>query len=407
MQIEVKQAGRNFEALHEAMQAYVDAQRLPFISTVIVKGQEAIDVKHCVADQGNGTTLTLGDDTLFRANSVSKIVTSIAAMMLREQGLLALDDPLQKYLPEFTDLQVLDSTSEKGQVPARSSITLRHLLSHTSGLSYGFIEPESVIDQRYNQAGVNPMLLPADSTLDDLCKLLAQLPLAFHPGEGWRYSFATDVMARVIEVVSGQRFDHFLQENILNALGMVDTGFYVPKQKQSRFLPAYSLADPTTYSAPVGDVIDSPVAGMFSQPTQLLSGGGGLVSTLHDCYQLLRLIMSGGQYDGGSLLSKESLQLMQQDQCPADVFVQSPSWHMPSTKFGLGFAIKQKPEQGEPASAAGEFHWGGIFGLHLWVSPIANIGGLCMTQVFPGFLHPFSRQFKQLAYQLAADDSAE
>tara|TARA_R110002072_G_scaffold46082_6_gene127905 strand:- start:7795 stop:9012 length:1218 start_codon:yes stop_codon:yes gene_type:complete len=397
--LDIKPTQLNLSAMHERMQWYVDEEMIPFCTTLVMEGTDIVDLKTFGSmDGGDGRALQ--PDTIYRMYSNTKIVTSVAAMMLWEAGKFDLDDPLEKFIPDFANLQVLkaDASSIEDTEPANSSITIRQLLSHTSGLSYGFIEPESIIDKAYIEGGVNA-LATNGQTLAGLCEALGKQPLVFQPGTFWRYSLATDVTARLIEVISGQAFDEYLKEHIFQPLGMLDTDFYVPEEKQDRFSTMYR---PEDFLDPLAKGLvkaDDPVEGSYSKPNTFLSGGGGLCSTVLDYIKLIQLIVNNGEWQGTRLLKTETLDLMRTNQLPEGVVVNFPMWDMPGTTFGLGFALKEQPGEGEPEGAIGEYHWGGMAGTHSWMSPGTGITAMCMTQRMPGFWHAFSHDFKQLVYQ--------
>jgi CubicO group peptidase (beta-lactamase class C family) len=395
----------DFSALHERMQWYVDQEILSCCNTLIMRGTDVLDF-HTFGYMDLESREPLREDAIFRMYSNTKLVTSVAAMMLCEQGDFHLDDPVAKFIPAFADMQVLkpDATSIEDTEPARDDMRIRHILSHSAGLSYGFIEPESLIDQAYAAGGLS-ILAGADPTLEALCDKLGELPLAYHPGEQWRYSFGTDVTAHLVEVVSGQRFDEFLKSRIFEPLKMKDTDFWVPPEKQERFTTMYA---PVDLFAPLkGGLVkaDDPREGSYSQPKKLLSGGGGLVSTVSDYLSFIRLIVSGGAWNGVRLLKPETLALMRTNQLPSGVGVSFPMWDMPGTVFGLGFALKEHLGEGDPPAALDEYHWGGMAGTHSWMAPRANLTGMCMTQRMPGFWHPFSHDFRRLAYEIAAENA--
>ncbi len=406
--LEIKPTNLDLSAMHEKMQWYVDQEMIPFCTTLVMEGTDIVDVQTFGSMDGlKGEGRPLTPDTIYRMYSNTKIVTSVAAMMLWEAGKFDLDDPIEKYLPEFANPAVLkaDAKSIEDAEPAKSSITIRHLLSHTSGLSYGFIEPESVIDQAYTAAGVNA-LATAGNTLASMCEKLGTLPLVFEPGTSWRYSLATDVTARLIEVVSGQSFDEFLQEAIFGPLGMVDTGFYVSKEKQDRFSTMYR---PEDFLDPLAKGLlkaDDPYEGTYSKPNTFLSGGGGLCSTLVDYIKFIQLIVNGGEWQGTRLLKSETLELMRTSQLAEGVSVAFPMWAMPGTEFGLGFALKASLSDDEPTGMKDEYHWGGMAGTHSWMSPETGLTGMCMTQRMPGFWHAFSHDFKSLVYEAKAKASS-
>ncbi len=279
----VADSNLDFAPLHQRIQWYVDEGIIPFANTLILRGDEVIDkhfygpsVEHASAPKRPT------EDAIFSMHSSTKIATSVAAMMLFEEGKFSLDDPIEQYIPALGDMLVLkpDAQLINDTEPAAGPIRINQLLSHTAGLSYGFIEPEGIIDGAYNDNGINPMMPGGVKSLEELCQALGQLPLAYQPGTFWRYSFATDVTARLVEVISGQRFDEFLQERIFNPLGMIDTDFFVPPDKLDRFTTMYAPDDPLDPMSPCPTPADSPDSTANGTRPSFLSGGGGLMSTL-------------------------------------------------------------------------------------------------------------------------------
>ena len=401
MSIIVRPNNFDFSELHQQIQWYVDEDIIPFANTLILQGDEVVD-KHFYGKNTDGGSAPPAENAIFRMHSSTKIATSVAAMMLFEQGKFKLDDPIGQFIPELGEMSVLkpDAVSIEDTEPANCAISVRHLLSHTAGLSYGFIEPEGLIDSAYNRRGINPFIPGGVKTLEDLCSRLGEMPLVYHPGAFWRYSFATDVTARLVEVVSGQRFDEFLKTHIFNPLGMIDTDFFVPPEKLSRLTTMYApndALDPMSVCPTPADTAANPAN---SVRPSFLSGGGGLMSTLPDYLTFAKMIINQGRHAETRLLKPETLALMRSNQCAPGVIVNFPMWSMPGTGFGLGFALKGEPAPGEPVQATGEYHWGGMAGTHFWWSAQANIAGVCMTQRMPGFWHPFSHDFKRLAYQI-------
>ena len=398
--IEINASGIDFSPLHERMQWYVDQNILASCNSLVMKGTDVVDFKTFgYMDLESRRPLTA--DAIHRMYSNTKIVTSVAAMMLFEAGRFALDDPIAEYLPAFAKPTVLTGNAEQSTdaTVAAGPIRVRHILSHSAGLSYGFIEPDSVIDQAYAAAGIGA---PSDgATLESLCNALAALPLAYEPGTGWRYSYATDVVARLVEVLSGMRFDAFLNKHIFEPLAMHDTGFWVPPEKRERFVAMYAPNNPLDPMQGGLTLADDPVTGTYTRERSMLSGGGGLVSTVADYLNFIRMIVSNGTWNGAQILRPETLALMRTNQLADSVGVQFPFWAMPNTVFGLGFALKTAAVEGESAAAVGEYHWGGMAGTHSWMAPNANLTGMCMTQRMPGFWHPFSHDFKRFAYALA------
>jgi CubicO group peptidase (beta-lactamase class C family) len=383
------------------MQWYISGNLLSCINTLILKGTDVVDFRTFgYMDLESRRPLTT--DAIYRMYSNTKIVTSVAAMQLFEQGRFTLDTPLSDIIPAFADMKVLRSDAKETSdvVAAREPIRIRHVLSHSAGLSYGFIEPGSLIDRAYIAAQINA-LGGEEPTLEELCDKLAHLPLAYEPGTQWRYSFATDVAARVVEVLSGKRFDQYLEDHIFKPLGMSDTGFHVPPEKMDRFVSMYAPVDLFDPMKPGMNRAEDPATGPYSRPRRMLSGGGGLVSTVADYLTFIRMIVNGGTWNSVRILKPETLALMRTNQLAPGVQVAFPMWAMPGTVFGLGFALKSEVTATEPALARDEYHWGGMAGTHSWMAPRANLTGMCMTQRMPGFWHPFSHEFRSFAYGVA------
>lgn len=386
----------DFSALRAAMRRYVDADILPGVSYALLSGRDVVD-QHCTgwADKERG--IELRSDHIFRAFSNTKLVTSCAALLLFEQGRFELDDPIERYLPQLGNRRVLKpgATSLDDTEPARTPITIRQLMSHSSGLAYGVLDPGTLLFQAYNE---NKVLHPG-TTLAQMMDVLADLPLSYHPGTSWEYSVATDVLSRLVEVLSGEAFDAYIQAHILGPLGMVDTGFVVPAEKRERFTAYYAgadLADPMKPGLTRAD--DAPWPQAYVRPVPRLSGGGGLVTTLPDMIALVRSLLPGGP----TLLKSETIALMMGNQLPEGRYIRFPRFgEITGKAYGLGGALTLAPSAFEPPDAVGEFQWGGIAGTHWWISPRANLAGVLMTQRQWAFWHPYSFEFRQLAYQAA------
>lgn len=382
------------------MQWYVDQNILSCCNTLVMRGTDVLDFK-TFGYMDLQSKEPLKPDAIYRMYSSTKPITSVALMMLFEEGRIGLDDPLSDYLPGFAEPMVLkaDAQSVDDVEAAHSQIVIRQVLSHSAGFSYGFIEPESVIDKAYASRGIGA-LDRSDVTLEGLCDTLATMPLAYQPGSFWRYSFATDVVARLIEVISGMGFDAFLKARIFDPLGMVDTDFWVPADKAERFVTMYAPED--VLQPMQGGLVkaDDNREGIYNQPRAMLSGGGGLVSTVSDYLTFIRMIVAGGEWAGVRCLQPATLQLMRTNQLADGVGVNFPMWRMPGTVFGLGFALREELGPDDPPGAQGEYHWGGMAGTHSWMAPAADLTGMCMTQRMPGFWHPFSQDFKKFAYEI-------
>ncbi|MDR3469951.1 MAG: serine hydrolase [Xanthobacteraceae bacterium] len=379
------------------MRRYVDGDILSGVSSAILVGRDLVDV-NCVGWADREAEIPLRLDHIFRVFSNTKLVTSCAVLLLFEEGRLKLDDPIELFIPQLANRPVLrpGATALSDTEPAVRSITVRHLLSHSSGLSYGIFDPGTVIFKAYNE---HKMLNPA-TTLTDMMETLAELPLTFHPGTSWEYSVATDVLSRLVEVASGQRFDEFIQARIFGPLGMVDTGFVVPEKSRSRLTAYYAGADPMDPMKPgLGRIDDSPYPGAYVRPVPRLSGGGGLVSTLPDMVALVRSLLPGGS----TLLKPETIAAAMTNQLAEGVWMRFPMLgELQGKGFGLAGGVILEPSPLDHAASRGELYWGGVAGTQWWISPRANLAGLMMTQRQMAFAHPFAREFKRLAYEAVA-----
>lgn len=382
---------RDFAGLHAAMRAAVDGELLAGVSSAVLVGREVVD-QHCIgwADRERGEALR--PDHLFRMFSSTKLIASCAALMLVDEGRVGLDAPIEEHLPQLARRRVLrpGATSLDDTEPARRSITLRQLLCHGSGLGYGLLDPGTLLYQAFIDHKVRDETTPLSVMMDRL----EPLPLYFHPGEGWAYSIASDVLGRLVEVVSGQTFDGFLRERIFAPLGMHDTGFVVPPGGGDRLVAHYRGASLSRPLKPgLTRVDDVPWRGAHLQPVARLSGGGGLVSTLPDTIALIRSLMPGGP----SLLRPETLTLMMRNHLPEGVYAGFPG-PIPGKGYGLGGAVTLAEAPGDPADSVDEFQWGGMAGTHWWINPRRNIAGVVMAQRDIAFWHPFSFDMKRAAY---------
>ena len=338
-------------------------------------------------------------DTIFRICSMSKPLTSAAVMILYEQGQFLLEDPVSKYLPEFKDPRVLVKRANGGApytIPATHEITIRDLLRHTSGLTYGW---NLDLGPMYKEANVAHGLLPYDGTIGDSVDRLAKLPLLFNPGERWEYSLSVDVLGRLVEVVSGETFDEFLRTRILEPLGMKDTYFFPPGNKLDRLATAY------TYYAGQGlnRFPDTPITeGSFTYsadypyrgPKKLFSGGAGLNSTAADYARFCQMMLEGGKLGNVRILSRKSVELMTHDQLGRISADQD---------FGLGFGIEGVKTPLRELGTPGSYSWGGFFYTAFSVDPKEQ-----MIVIFMGQLHPtgdleLDQQVHELAYQAIVD----
>jgi CubicO group peptidase (beta-lactamase class C family) len=384
----------DFSTLHAAMRRYVDDGILAGVSSAVLVGQDLVDL-HCTGWADKEEKVPLREDHLFRVYSNSKLVTSYAVLLLLDEGRFELDDPIERFIPQLGQRMVLKpgATELTDVEPAQGPITIRHLLTHQSGLSYGLLDPGTMMFQAYR---ARKMLSP-HRTLAEMIDVLAELPLLFHPGQGWEYSIATDVLGHLVELVGGQRFDDFLQARIFSPLGMVDTGFTVPPEQQHRLAKYYVGADPVRPMKPGltrNDNAPYPQANL--QPFPWLSGGGGLVSSMADTLALLRSLIPGGP----ALLKPETIAMMMRNQLPDQRWIRfSRFGDVVGKGYGLGGAVTLMPSPFDPPESTGEFQWGGLAGTHWWISPQTNTAAVLMTQREMAFWHPCSFEFKQLIYQ--------
>ena len=390
--MKVTSTGHDFRPAHAAMQRYVDGNLLPGFSSAVLVGRDLVDVS-CIGWADKEARIPLRADHIFRIFSNTKLITSCAALLLFEDGRFRLDDPVERFIPQLANRRVLrpGATSLDQTEPAVRPITIRHLMSHSSGLSYGLLDPGTLIFKAYNERKVNN---PA-TTLAEMIDVLADLPLAYHPGTSWEYSVAIDVLARLVEVISGQRFDAFIQSRILDPLGMADTGFVV--SDRNRLVAFYAGADPVDPMKPGLTRADAlPYPDAYLRPFPRQAGGAGLVSTLPDMVALMRSLLPGGR----TLLKPDTIGLMMTNQLPEGVWIRFPAYgEIRGRGHGLAGALILEPSAFDHHDASGELFWGGRAGTQWWISPRKNTAGLIMAQREAGFAHPFAVEFKRLAYE--------
>ena len=311
------------------------------------------------------------EDAIFRIYSMSKAITTAAALILYDEGKLKLDDPVSKYVHDFKDLKVWKAA---GNVPPTHEPTVRDLMRHTAGLTYG-IFGDSAVDKLYREANV----LDRDEDLKGMCAKLGKIPLLYEPGTKWVYSVAVDVLGRVIEVASGMTFDAFLEKRLLTPLDMKDTGFYVAKDKADRLAAIYRSDGSGTLTP-----AESPASSPFLTKPKLLSGGGGMVSTTRDYMRFLQMIAQKGELEGVRILKPETVALMTHNQLPEEVMPISMSIaKRPGVGFGLGFSVRVEHSDQEAAGRAGEYGWGGMASTHYWTSPKDDLVIVTMEQTLP------------------------
>ena len=378
---------------------YVDRELLPGWQIAIARHGEMAFVDS-YGHRDVEADLPVADDTIFRIYSMTKPIASVALMMLWEQGLFELRDPVQRYLPEFADTPVYVHGSALSPVvePQRRPIEIWHLLTHTSGLTYGF-HNASAVDQMYRTNGFDIALKPGDD-LAAAVEALAAIPLLFQPGTEWNYSMSTDVVGRLVEVLSGQPLDEYLQQHLFGPLGMVDTGFFCPPEKHDRMAALYVPA-PSTRTRVRMDAMGAEALA----PPPWLSGGGGLVSTTSDYLRFAAMLAGGGTLDGVTILGPRTLGLMTSNHLPGGVDLRAygrplfAETAFDGVGFGLLGSVVIDPAATKSARALGEFGWGGLASTFFWIDPVDDIHGVFMTQLVPSSTHPIRTQLLQLLAQ--------
>jgi CubicO group peptidase (beta-lactamase class C family) len=393
-------SSERLERVDAWMRRYVEAGRLPGLSVrVMRRGQVAWAREHGHADLARGTPMA--PDTIVRIYSMTKPLTSVAVMMLYEEGRFQLDDPVARFLPCFADMRVMTGGSRQrlDTVPAERAITVRDLLTHTAGLTYGFLDA-TLLDAAYRDAGVD--FQTAEATLGEVVERAAGLPLLAQPGTAWNYSIATDVLGHLVATVSGQPFDAYLRERVLAPLGMRDTDFHVPGDKLSRFAANYARGADGRLQ-----LIDDPVEGRFARPPRVPSGGGGLCGTAADYLRFCRFMLNGGELDGVRLLGRKTVALMTMNHLPGDMasmgqprFSESP---YAGIGFGLGFSVTLDPAQAQILGSPGEYAWGGAASTAFWIDPTEDLAVVLLTQLTPSSTYPIRRELRVLTYQALVD----
>lgn len=340
------------------------------------------------------------DDTIFRIYSMTKPITSVALMMLFEEGRFQLNDPVYKTIPSWRDHKVWIEGEGEGMKTREpeSPMTMRHVLTHTSGLTYGgmlLLENQHPVDQVYRQLGVNR---DEGETLQSFADKLAKVPLMYDPGTKWMYSLATDVCGCLVEFISGQSFDDFLKERIFDPLGMKDTGFHVSAGNMDRFAANYERKRDKTLR-----LIDDPETSKYLTAPSFPSGGGGLVSTTADYARFCEMLRRGGELDGARILSPRTLRLMTKNHLPGGADLSGLALGAFSETayegvgFGLGFAMTLDDVQAGTIGA-GDYYWGGAASTIFWVDPMEDLFVIFMTQLMPSATFNFRGQLKNIIY---------
>jgi CubicO group peptidase (beta-lactamase class C family) len=409
LQIEVDPAEVGFDAsrltrIDRLFARYVDEKKVAGWQITVARRGKLAHVSAC-GQRDLEAGLPVEPDTLWRIYSMTKPITSVAAMMLYEEGGFELTDPVDRYIPSFRDVRVFAGGSNVNfaTVPATEPIRIWHLLSHTAGLTYGFMRNHPV-DAIYRDRGFE-WGSPRGADLAAVCDAFASMPLLFQPGSEWSYSVATDVLGRVVEVVSGQRLDEFFASRIFQPLGMTDTAFWASPEEAPRLAVLYNRSpDDGSLTR-----LDSMGKAALREPAYL-SGGGGLVSTAADYHRFTQMLLHredspAGELDGVRLLSPRTVATMASNHLPGGADLQTfgrplyAETNYSGVGFGLGFAVVLDPIAGKSLGSAGEFHWGGAASTAFWVDPAEQVTVGFFTQLMPSSAYPFRSQLRQMVYQ--------
>ena len=403
---EVGVSAERLERIRPMLQDYVDTENLPGFLTVVARHGKIVHFE-TVGMRDIENKKPIEPDTIFRIYSMSKPITSVAVMMLYEEGRFQLDTPASTFMPEFENMKVYNGEQTE-ILDAKKDMTIKHLLTHTAGLTYGW--GSKPVDERYKALKMSG----ASATLADMVKTLGDIPLVHEPGERWTYGVSTDVLGYLVEVVSGMPFEEFLQTRLFRPLGMVDTAFSIPPEKRDRFAALYSFSKDDGLER-IGAKADAD--GEF---TFFPSGGGGLVSTAADYMRFSQMLLNGGELDGIRILEKKTVELMR--------YPHHDGW------FGLGFSVvndeksedtddkdfadkdedeKDKDDKDfadkdedkelkDTPESVGSFSWGGAAATIFWIDPVEEVVGVLMTQIHNN-PYPFQQRFKALTYKALAE----
>lgn len=406
VEIGAKEAGfdqSRLERIDRHFTRYVDDGRLAGWLLAVTRAGQVVHVA-AAGSRDREAGLPIEHDTIFRIYSMTKPITSVAAMMLVEEGALALKDPVADFIPAFGSTRVFRSGSSLS--PATEAMTepmrIWHLLTHTAGLTYGFHRGHPV-DAMYRAAGFD-FGTAKGLDLAACCEAWAGLPLVFQPGREWNYSVATDVVGRVVELVSGQSLDRFLAERIFEPLGMTDTGFWVTESERPRLAALY-VPEPGTARALRYD----PLGDLAHRPPDAWSGGGGLVSTAADYHRFTQMLLGGGEFGGARLLSPRTVVFMTRNHLPGDVDLEAIGRPLfaettyDGVGFGLGMSVVLDPAKRKVLSNAGSYGWGGAASTAFWIDPAEAITALFFTQLLPSSTHDIRPELEQLVNQALVD----
>ncbi len=397
---------QKIDEIRGLMQGYIDDRKLAGIVAVICHDGDTVMMEP-FGVQDLETKVPVSVDSLFRIYSMTKPITSVALMTLYEEGKFGLDDPLARHLPSFEQTEVYSHTKDDGEIvtePCSQPLTIRHLMTHTAGLSYGW-RPDAPVDGLYRKYAVNA----PDVDIEEMTRRIGRMPLVCQPGTQWQYSLAVDVQGHLIEALSDQKFDAFLKQRIFEPLGMADTGFSVPEDKRDRFTSNYSPAGgmgveiirtkSANDSGPI-ERIDRPGESTYDQNPKLLSGGGGLVSSAPDYLAFAMMLRNKGELNGTRILKAETVDLMTKNHILEELVpIGLEGLYLKGTGFGLGFSVRVEASDQKLPGSKGDYGWGGAASTDVFISPEDDLVGIFLTQFMPKFYYPIETEFKRLALQ--------
>lgn len=385
----------------DATHAYVDAGKLPGVQTMVSRRGQLVH-HDCYGATDVHTGAVVDPATIYRIYSMTKPITSVALMMLHEQGHFLLENQLSRFLPEFADVRVWDGGTAEAPVtrPPARPVTVHDVLTHLSGLTYGF-HFQHPVDELYREADLGNFTEPTYDLAEGV-RRLAALPLLFDPGTRWNYSMSTDVCGRLVEVISGQPLDQYLRDEVLEPLGMHDTAFVAPEADLERCCPLYIRGSD-------GKLQEFAPARSMVRPKVFLSGGGGLVGTAPDYLRFCHFLLNGGELDGVRLLSPRTVAYMSRNHLPGGQLLNEMGQStfaeagMEGTGFGLGLATIEDAAALRNLASDGELSWGGAASTAFWVDPAEQICAVFMTQLLPSATYPIRRQLRTAVNQAILD----
>ncbi len=395
-------SSERLERLHALMQQTVDQKQIAGIVTILARHGKIVDYR-TYGDRDMASNAPMTKDAIFRDFSMTKPVTGVAMMILYEEGKWLPSDPIAKYIPEFAHLKVFKGVDADGKmilVDPDHAPTMRELMSHTAGFTYGFFG-NTPVDKAYRDAKVFD-----SKNLQEFIEKIAQIPLLYQPGKGWTYSVSMDIEGYIVEKLSGQSLPDFMREHIYQPLGMKDAGFYVPAEKRSRFVTLY-------ITGPNGELVADSAPGMANnyteQPT-MPSGGGGMVSTAEDYYRFAQMLGNGGELNGVRILAPSSVKLMASNHVPSELLTGQYGIGLQTMRPGLGYgyncAVEFDPPEANLPDGKGTFFWDGAAGTWFWVDPTNDIVFIGMIQRRLGPQGPnLEYESRPVVYQALVDPS--